>query len=103
MNKAFDRCDPTHGVIVDIEAELSYWRDCFQEHEFHRPGMHFDAYVPTFKFGYDAYLLHHQNPLDELLPALKARYESSLTEAQRLEWSRGQSIIKSTWQRMHAL
>lgn len=103
MKNVFDRRKVAQGVIVDIDAELSYWRRCFQDQAFHEPGVQFDAYVPTFKFGYDAYLLHHHDPLDELLPALKARYERSIQQHQRLEWSRSQSIIKSTWQRMHAV
>ena len=94
-----DRMAP-HGVVVNIESELAYWRQCFQEKSFHQSGQRFEAYVPTFKFGYDAYLQHHRDPLDMLLPSLKARYEHSLPSAQRLDWARGQSIIKETWQRM---
>ena len=89
-----------HGVVVNIESELAYWRQCFEQKSFHQSGQRFETYVPTFKFGYDAYLLHHRDPLDMLLPALKARYEHSLPSAQRLDWARGQSIIKETWQRM---
>lgn len=96
-----DRMAP-QGVVVNIESELAYWRQCFEQKSFHQSGQRFETYVPTFKFGYDAYLLHHRDPLDMLLPALKARYEHSLPSAQRLDWARGQSIIKETWQRMRA-
>ena len=100
MNAFHD--DPTapHGVVVNIEAELAYWRQCYQRQSFHQPGQGFEAYVPTLKFGYDAYLQHHRDPLEMLLPSLKARYEHSLPSTQRLDWARGQSIIKETWQRM---
>ena len=89
-----------HGVVVNIESELAYWRQCFEQKSFHQSGQRFESYVPTFKFGYDAYLQHHRDPLEMLLPSLKARYEHSLPSTQRLDWARDQSIIKETWQRM---
>ena len=92
----------SQGVIVNIESELAYWRQCFEQKSFHLSGQRFEAYVPTFKFGYDAYLQHYRDPLEILLPALKARYEHSLPSTQRLDWGRGQSIIKETWRRMLA-
>ena len=47
-----------HGVVVNIESELAYWRQCFEQKSFHQSGQRFESYVPTFKFGYDAYLQH---------------------------------------------
>ena len=88
------------GVVVNIESELAYWRQCFEEKSFHQSGQRFEAYVPTFKFGYDAYLQHYRDSLEMLLPSLKARYEHSVPSTHRLDWARGQSIIKETWQRM---
>ena len=90
------------GVVVNIESELAYWRQCYEQKSFHRSGQRFEAYVPTFKLGYDAYLQHYRDPLEMLLPALKARYEHSLPSTQQLDWARGQSIIKETWRRMQA-
>ena len=88
--------------IVDIDAELAYWKTRLNEDTFQVVGATVSDLEKCLKIGYDAYLLHHRDPLDMLLPALKARYEHSLPSAQRLDWARGQSIIKETWQRMRA-
>ena len=61
----------SQGVVINIEAELAFWRRCYRKWPFHRRGLGFDAYVPTLKFGYDSYLLYHRRNLDELLPALR--------------------------------
>jgi hypothetical protein len=87
-------------VVLDIEAELKYWRQCYRKRPFHQRGLPFEAYVPTLKFGYDAYLLHHREALELLMPALKERYLHHLPCEQRLEWSRSQRIIRETWQRI---
>ena len=88
------------GVVVDIEAELDFWRQCYRKWPFHRRGLRFDVYVPTLKFGYDCYLLYHRHELDSLLPALKQRYAYQLPAAQRLDWPRSQGIIREAWRRM---
>lgn len=90
----------SHGVVIDIEAELDFWRKCYRKRPFHRRGLGFDAYVPTLKFSYDSYLLYHRHELDVLLPALKQRYAYRLPAAQRLDWPCSQSIIRETWRRM---
>lgn len=90
----------THRLVIDIEAELGFWRRCYRKSPFHRRGLGFDAYVPTLKFGYDAYLLFHHHELGSLLPALKERYASRLPATQRLDWSCSQNIIRETWRRM---
>ena len=89
-----------HGVVVNIESELAYWRQCFEQKSFHQSGQRFETKEPTYKNDYDANLQHHRDPLEMLLPSLKASYEHSLPSNQRLDWARGQSIIKETWQRM---
>ncbi len=94
------RTDPC-GVVVNIEAELDFWRQRFRKWPFHRRGLSFDTYVPTLKFGYDCYLLYHRHELDALLPSLKERYAYRLPPAQRLDWPRGESIIREAWRRMH--
>jgi hypothetical protein len=90
----------SQGVILDIEAELGFWRQRYRNWPFHRRGLGFDAYVPTLKFGYDSYLLFHRYELGSLLPALKIRYTNQLPAAQRLDWACSQRIIRETWRRM---
>ncbi|MEO8365045.1 MAG: hypothetical protein ABI538_02440 [Pseudoxanthomonas sp.] len=86
--------------MIDIEAELNFWRKCYRKWPFHRRGLGFDVYIPTLKFGYDSYLLYHRQELDTLLPALKERYAYRLPAAQRLGWSCSQNIIRETWRRL---
>jgi hypothetical protein len=90
----------SRGLVIDIEAELDFWRQCYRRCPFHQRGLKFDAYVPTLKFGYDSYLLYHHGDLDELLPALKGRYAHQLPVAQRLSWSCSQIIVRETWRRL---
>jgi hypothetical protein len=90
----------SHEVVIDIEAELGFWRHCYRKWPFHRRGLGFDAYVPTLKFGYDAYLLFHRHELGSLLPALKERYANRIPAAQRLDWPCSQNIIREIWRRV---
>ncbi len=90
----------SQNVVLDIEAELAYWRTCHAKKPLQPSGAPFEACVATLKFGYDAYLLYHRDDLELLLPALKERYAHRLQPEQRLDWSRAQSLIRATWQRM---
>jgi hypothetical protein len=87
-------------VMLDIDAELRHWRGCYRESAFHRNAREFDDYIPTLKFGYDLYLLNYRAELDDLLAALKQRYERSEPEWQRLDWALTEAIIRATWKRM---
>ena len=87
-------------VMLDIDAELRYWRGCYRQMQFHRGTHEFDDYIPTLKFGYDQYLLHYRRELEDLLAAMKPRYERSIPEWQQLDWSMSQAIIRAAWKRM---
>lgn len=87
------------GVMLDIVAELNYWRSCYPYRKFYTSRLPFDSYVPTFKFGYDTFLLHHREGLAEISPALRMRYEL-LHVRDRLEWRDCTLIVAACWQRM---
>lgn len=87
-------------VMLDIDAELRYWRGCYRQSTFHRTPMEFDDYIPTLKFGYDAYLLNHYRSLDELMSSLEGRYRRLVPQWQQLDWSLGQAVVRATWKRM---
>lgn len=87
-------------VMLDIDAELRYWRGCYRESAFHRASVEFDDYIPTLKFGYDSYLRNHQGDLDELMATLEQRYQRAVPEWQRLRWPVCDAIIRETWKRM---
>lgn len=89
-------------AVVDIQTELHFWEATYARQAFHRPGLAFRHYVPTLKFAYDIYLLSHRRPLQELLPALPARYEAALARGARLDWSLASVVIARVWERLNA-
>ena len=101
MGKVNDIHGTCQDVMLDIDAELRYWRGCYRESAFHRASVEFDDYIPTLKFGYDAYLLNHHENLDELMPSLERRYQRVVPQWQRLDWPLCQAIVRETWKRMH--
>lgn len=42
---------PTRGIVVDIDAELAYWRSILPQSEFRDLAADFDHLVPTINFG----------------------------------------------------
>ena len=87
------------GVLLDIVAELAYWESCYPYRPFFHSTRPFEGYVPTFKFGYDSFLLHHRERLVELLPKLEARYRE-LPHRDQLPWKDAALIVCAAWQRM---
>jgi hypothetical protein len=100
MGKVNDIRGTRQDVMLDIDADLRYWRGCYRESDFHRTPVEFDDYIPTLKFGYDAYLLNHHGNLDELMASLERRYQRVVPQWQRLDWSLGEAIVRETWKRM---
>lgn len=100
MGKVNDIRATRQDVILDIDAELRYWRGCYRESAFHRAPIEFDDYIPTLKFGYDAYLLNHNRNLDEVMASLERRYQRVVPQWQQLDWTLGAAIVRETWKRM---
>lgn len=100
MGKINDIRSTRQDVMLDIDAELRYWRGCYRESTFHRAPVEFDDYIPTLKFGYDVYLLNHHRSLDQLMASLERRYQIAVPQWQRLDWAVSQVIIRETWKRM---
>lgn len=88
------------NVMLDIDSELDYWRHHYAQAAFHRTPRPFEQYLPTLKFGYDMYLLNHGSGLDELLPAMRARYEATMDSDEGLDWPLAEAVIRETWKRM---
>ena len=93
---------PGQGVLLDIEAELEYWRRIFPTTEFRDASLPFDDYIPTIKFGYDCFLLFHRQPLAEILPGLRDRYGKTVPRHQQLDWRWADQIVRHAWGRMRA-
>ena len=93
---------PGQGVLLDIEAELEYWRRVFPTTEFRNASLPFEDYVPTIKFGYDCFLLFHRQALAEVLPSLRTRYGLQIARHQQLDWRWADQIVRHAWGRMRA-
>jgi hypothetical protein len=89
------------GMVLDIAAELVYWKHCHPHRRFFHARLPFEAYVPTLKFGYDSYLIHHHERLDELVPMLQRRY-TTLNAHEQLAWPDAMAIVRAAWKRMGA-
>jgi len=90
------------GLLVDIDAELDYWRSVHPNTEFHMADLQFERLIPTIKFGYDCYLLFHRQPLAELLPSLRSRYQSQVPSHAQVDWRWADQILRHAWGRMRA-
>jgi hypothetical protein len=87
------------NVLLDIVAELAYWESRYPHCSFYSNRVPFKAYIPTFKFGYDSFLLHHRERLVELLPKLEILYRE-LPRGEQLKWKDAAQIVSVAWQRM---
>ena len=96
------RIGPGQGVLLDIEAELNYWRGVFPTTEFRDASLPFEDFIPTIKFGYDCFLLFHRQPLAEILPGLRDRYGKTVARHQQLDWRWADQIVRHAWGRMRA-
>lgn len=101
MPKAAESKKP-EGVLLDIDSELDYWRQTMPESEFRAMSMSFTRFIPTIKFGYDCYLMYHQQPLAEILPTLRDRYRDRVPVSDQLDWRWADQIVRHAWGRMVA-
>lgn len=88
------------GVLIDIDAELAYWRAVLPTTEFGRVSLPFEHFAPTIKFGYDCYLLYPKRSLAEALPDFRERYMTQMPVHQQIEWRWADQIIRHSWGRL---
>lgn len=85
--------------IVDIDAEMAYWKTRMDEHTFQVVGATAHDLEECIKIGYDAYLLHHRHEFDEIAPALRERLLRCCPDTP-IGWYRAQPIMRAVWQRL---
>ncbi|MET0892086.1 MAG: hypothetical protein ABWY01_00790 [Pseudoxanthomonas sp.] len=95
-----ETCAADAAMVVDIRAELAYWKTAYRASGFHAGNRSFADYLPSLKFAYDAYFLHSRQPLAMLLPALQHKYAEALPSRARLEWPRMTRVIVAVWLRL---
>ncbi|MEL1266241.1 hypothetical protein [Pseudoxanthomonas putridarboris] len=85
--------------IVDIDAELAYWKTRLHETTFQVVGATVNDLETCLKVGYDGYLLHHRQAFDEVAPALRERLRRYCPSTP-IGWYRAQPIMRAVWQRL---
>lgn len=90
---------PGDGVVLNIVAELEYWAGVAASADL---GLPFEHLIPTIKFAYDQYLLHHEMGLLNLWPHLQERYLSSVPTNRQLDEGLVETIVRHAWRRMSA-
>ena len=96
---------PRHGYrceVVDVQAELKYWKAEIQNHDFHEDGTAFSRYEPLLRFAYDAYLRHYTQPLDEVVASIRHKYSEQFDAWHCLPWGRVEPLLREVWIRMGA-
>ena len=93
--------EPGHATaqIVDIDAELAYWKTRLNEDTFQVVGATVSDLEKCLKIGYDAYLLHHRHDFDEIAPSLRDRLQRYCPDTP-IGWYRAQPIMRAVWQRL---
>lgn len=86
--------------MLDIDAEMHYWRAHHGLRPFFSSSRKFETYLPTLKFGYDTYLLNYHQSLEELMPVLSERYENRVPSQERVDWHDCRCIVEEVWKRM---
>lgn len=88
--------------VVDVQAELKYWKAEIHRHAFHEAGTPFSRYEPALRFAYDAYLRHHAQPLSEVLGTIHHKYVDCFDPWRALAWPTMVDVLTDIWLRMGA-
>lgn len=99
MASQYARNTPSTAQIVDIDAELAYWKTRLHENTFQVVGATVNDLETCIKVGYDGYLLHHRQAFDEVAPALRERLQR-YCPGTPIGWYRAQPIMRAVWQRL---
>ncbi|WP_334180043.1 hypothetical protein [Pseudoxanthomonas sp.] len=99
MAAHYARTAHSTAQIVDIDAELAYWKTRLNEDTFQVVGATVGDLEKCLKIGYDAYLLHHRQEFDEIAPALRDRLQRDCPDTP-IGWYRAQPIMRAVWQRL---
>ncbi|MBA3930739.1 hypothetical protein J2X02_003610 [Pseudoxanthomonas japonensis] len=99
MVSQYARSTHSTAQIVDIDAELAYWKTRLNEDTFQVVGATVGDLERCLKIGYDAYLLHHRQEFEEIAPSLRDRLQRDCPDTP-IGWYRAQPIMRAVWQRL---
>lgn len=84
--------------VVDLEAELVYWR--FHWHGLvDERGLLFSDFEPAVKLGMNAYVDGKGRDLLDMAGVLEASYQRVRGES-RLEWGEAYIVVRAVWKRL---
>lgn len=86
----------SNPAIVDIEAEVDFWRD---QHARHAPPLAFSEYEPAIRLGIQACLHAHGRSFDEVGPELANGYLLSRSGSS-LDWEGAKHYARASWERL---
>ncbi len=87
--------------VVNIEAELDYWRAQHMDPRFNILGATRSDLEDCIKLGYDAYLLNHRSSFEEIQPLLRDRYQK-VRARDHIPWHYALPIMEAVWGRLKA-
>lgn len=91
--------DTTRAVMIEIDAELSYWMqlECQETSEF---VFLFHEWEPAIRAGIHAYLTYPDCDFDSIEPAIIAAYRR-IRGRSRIPWVRAAPAARRVWQKLH--
>ena len=89
----------TTAVIIDIDAELSCWRQ-LEWQETSEFVFLFHEWEPAIRVGIHAYLTYPDRDFDSIEPTIIAAYQR-IRGRSRIPWVRAAPAARRVWQKLH--
>lgn len=86
-------------AVINLDEELEYWSNRLASCDFYRPDLRPDVYRRMLKLAYDAYLRNPRASLEEVLPALRTRYETT-TPGLAVHTAEAEAVFRAVWRRL---
>ncbi|WP_159017183.1 hypothetical protein [Cognatiluteimonas profundi] len=89
----------TGAVMIDIDAELSCWRQ-LEGTATSELVFLFHEWEPAIRVGIHAYLAYPNCEFDSIEPVILAAYQR-IRGRSRIPWSRAEPAARRVWQKLH--
>jgi hypothetical protein len=89
----------TGAVMIDIDAELSCWRQ-LEGSATSELVFLFHEWEPAIRVGIHAYLAYPNCEFDSIEPVILAAYQR-IRGRSRIPWSRAEPAARRVWQKLH--
>jgi hypothetical protein len=89
----------TGAVMIDIDAELSCWRQ-LESAAASELVFLFQEWEPAIRVGIHAYLAYPDSDFDSIEPEILAAYQR-IRGRSRIPWTRAAPAARRVWQKLH--